>query len=95
MSSNKNTPKKKSVLINVIFVVVVLAIAAALLVARNLRSTSAALRAELIYGDDNTTMNLPLDVNDTYDVDPLLHRPHRDQGRRGTVRGFPLPGSHL
>ena len=78
MSNNKNTPKKKSVLINVIFVVVVLAIAAALLVARNLRSTSAALRAELIYGDDR-----------------LLHRPHRDQGRRGTVRGFPLPGSHL
>ena len=76
MSSNKNTPKKKSVLINVIFVVVVLAIAAALLVARNLRSTSAALRAELIYGDDNTTMNLPLDVNDTYDVDTGYYTVH-------------------
>ena len=76
MSNNKNTPKKKSILINVIFVVVVLAIAAALLVARNLRSTSAARRAELIYGDDNTTMNLPLDVNDTYDVDTGYYTVH-------------------
>ena len=61
--------KKKNILINAIFVVIVLVIAAVLLVVRNLRSTAQPLRAELIYGDNNTTMNLPLDVNETYDVD--------------------------
>ena len=61
--------KKKNILINAIFVVIVLVIAAVMLVVRNLRSTAQPLRAELIYGDNNTTMNLPLDVNETYDVD--------------------------
>lgn len=68
--------KKKSILINVIFVIIVLAIAAVLLVLRNLRSTTQPLRAELIYGDNNTTMNLPLDVNETYDVDTGYYTVH-------------------
>ena len=34
------------------------------------------LRAELIYGDNNTTMNLPLDKNDTYDVDTGYYTVH-------------------
>ena len=61
--------KKRSILINVIFVIAVLAIAVVLLVVRNLHSTTQPLRAELIYGDDNTTMNLPLDVNDTVHIE--------------------------
>ena len=68
--------KKKNILINVIFVIIVLAIAAVLLVLRNLRSTTQPLRAELIYGDNNTTMNLPLDVNETYDVDTGYYTVH-------------------
>ena len=68
--------KKKNILINIIFVIVVLAIAAAWLVVRNLRSTTATLRAELIYGDNNTTMNLPLDVNEIYDVDTGYYTVH-------------------
>ena len=67
--------KKKNILINAIFVVIVLVIAAVLLVVRNLRSTAQPLRAELIYGDNNTTMNLPLE--DFYagakDADVLLY----------------------
>ncbi len=34
------------------------------------------LRAELIYGDNNTTMNLPLDVDETYDVDTGYYTVH-------------------
>ena len=68
--------KKKNLIINIIFVVVVLAIAAVFLVVRNLHSASETLRAELIYGDNNTTMNLPLDVNDTYDVDTGYYTVH-------------------
>ena len=68
--------KKKSFFINLAFAGVVLTIAVILLVVRNLRSTTQPLRAELIYGDNNTTMNLPLDVNDTYDVDTGYYTVH-------------------
>ena len=39
-------------------------------------SSGSKLRAELIYGDNNTTMNLPLDKNDTYDVDTGYYTVH-------------------
>ena len=60
--------KHKKLLTNLLFAAVVLAIAAVLLLVRSAHSSGSKLRAELIYGDNNTTMNLPLDKNDTYDV---------------------------
>ena len=54
---------------------VILAIAAVLLVVRRVHASGSGLRAELIYGDNNTTMNLPLE--DFYagakDADVLLY----------------------
>ena len=38
--------------------------------------TGSRLRAELIYGDNNTTMNLPLDMDETYDVDTGYYTVH-------------------
>ena len=68
--------KSKKLLTNIVFAVVILAIAAVFLVVRDLRTSGAKLRAELIYGDNNTTMNLPLDVNETYDVDTGYYTVH-------------------
>ena len=53
--------KHKKLLINLLFAAVVLAIAAVLLLVRSAHSSGSKLRAELIYGDNNTTMNLPLE----------------------------------
>ena len=61
--------KNKKLLTDLLFAVVILAIAAVLLVVRRVHASGSGLRAELIYGDNNTTMNLPLDVDETYDVD--------------------------
>ena len=63
--------KNKKLLTNLLFAVVILAIAAVLLVVRRVHASGSGLRAELIYGDNNTTMNLPLDVDETYDVDTV------------------------
>ena len=63
--------KNKKLLANLLFAVVILAIAAVLLVVRRVHASGSGLRAELIYGDNNTTMNLPLDVDETYDVTPV------------------------
>ena len=52
--------KNKKLLTNLLFAVVILAIAAVLLVVRRVHASGSGLRAELIYGDNNTTMNLPL-----------------------------------
>lgn len=68
--------KHKKMLTNLLFAAVVLAIAAVLLLVRSAHSSGSKLRAELIYGDNNTTMNLPLDKNDTYDVDTGYYTVH-------------------
>ncbi len=60
---------------------VILAIAAVLLVVRRVHASGSGLRAELIYGDNNTTMNLPLDVDETYDVDTGLPTPSTFRSR--------------
>ena len=61
--------KNKKLLVNIAFAVVVLAIAAVLLVLRNAHASGSKLAAQLIYGDNNTVMDLSLDKNATYDVD--------------------------
>ena len=67
--------KNTKLLTALIFAVVILAIAAVLLVVRRVHASGSGLRAELIYGDNNTTMNLPLE--DFYagakDADVLLY----------------------
>ena len=68
--------KNKKLLANLLFAVVILAIAAVLLVVRRVHASGSGLRAELIYGDNNTTMNLPLDVDETYDVDTGYYTVH-------------------
>ena len=68
--------KHKKLLTNLLFAAVVLAIAAVLLLVRSAHSSGSKLRAELIYGDNNNTMNLPLDKNDTYDVDTGYYTVH-------------------
>ena len=66
---------------------------------RSAHSSGSKLRAELIYGDNNTTMNLPLDKNDTYDVDTGYYTVHIEvkdgaarfvdsPARTTSVRGF-------
>ena len=68
--------KNKKLLTNLLFAVVILDIAAELLVVRRVHASGSGLRAELIYGDNNTTMNLPLDVDETYDVDTGYYTVH-------------------
>ena len=68
--------KNKKLLTNLLFAVVILAIAVVLLVVRRVHASGSGLRAELIYGDNNTTMNLPLDVDETYDVDTGYYTVH-------------------
>ena len=68
--------RHKKLLLNLVFAAVILAAAAALLLVRKANQTGAPLCAELIYGDNNTTMNLPLDVDETYDVDTGYYTVH-------------------
>ena len=63
--------------VNLIFAAVILAAAGVLFALRATHTTpGSTLEAELIYGDNNTTMNLPLDKNDTYDVDTGYYTVH-------------------
>ena len=55
--------------VNLIFVLAVLAIAGVLFALRAAHATGSALEAELIYGDANTVLDIPLTKNATYDVD--------------------------
>lgn len=68
--------KHKKLLTNLIFVVIVLAVAAALFVWRNAGSSNAALAAELIYGDNNSTLRISLEQDATYDVDTGYYTVH-------------------
>ena len=62
--------QRKKLLINLLFAAVILAAAAVLFVLRDAgKDTALPLKAQLIYGDANTVMDLPLDVNQVYDVD--------------------------
>lgn len=60
----------KKLLINLIFAAVILAAAGILFAIRSAsRTPGASLAAELIYGDNNTVLSIPLTENKTYDVD--------------------------
>ncbi len=62
--------KNKKLLVNLIFAAVILAAAGVLFALRSASKTpGATLAAELIYGDSNTVMPIPLTEDKTYDVD--------------------------
>lgn len=66
----------KKLFVNLIFAAVVLVIAAVLFALRAAKPQSAALGAQLIYGDDNTVLDIPLDTDATYDVDTGYYTVH-------------------
>ena len=53
--------KNKKLLTNILFAAVVLAIAAVLLAVRSHSATGGKLAAQLIYGDNNAVLDIPLD----------------------------------
>ena len=68
--------KNKKLLTNILFAVVILAIAAVLLVVRRVHASGSGLRAELIYGDNNAVLDIPLDKDETYSVDTGYYTVH-------------------
>ena len=67
--------KNKKLLTNILFAVVVLAIAAVLAV-RSHNATGGKLTAQLIYGDNNAVMDIPLEKDETYSVDTGYYTVH-------------------
>ena len=68
--------KNKKLLTNILFAVVVLAIAAVLLAVRSHNATGGKLTAQLIYGDSNTVLDIPLEKDETYSVDTGYYTVH-------------------
>ena len=68
--------KNKKLLTNILFAVVVLAIAAVLLAVRSHNATGGKLTAQLIYGDNNAVLDIPLEKDETYSVDTGYYTVH-------------------
>ena len=68
--------KNKKLLTNILFAAVVLAIAAVLLAVRSHSATDGKLAAQLIYGDNNAVLDIPLDKDETYSVDTGYYTVH-------------------
>ena len=68
--------KNKKLLTNILFAVVVLAIAAVLLAVRSHNATGGKLTAQLIYGDANAVLDIPLEKDETYSVDTGYYTVH-------------------
>ena len=75
--------KNKKLLTNLLFAVVILAIAAVLLVVRRVHAsgsghnaTGGKLTAQLIYGDNNAVLDIPLEKDETYSVDTGYYTVH-------------------
>lgn len=84
--------KNKKLFVNIVFAIVILALAAVLLVVRNRHASGSKLTAELIYGDNNTTMDLSLDKDATYDVDTGYYTVHIEvQDGRARFVDSPCP----
>lgn len=82
--------KHKDLITNLIFAVIVLAVAAVFLLVRSNRNTGVDLAAELIYGDDNTVMSIPLDKDMIYDLDTGYYTVHV-QVKEGAARFVDSP----
>lgn len=68
--------KHKKLFVNLIFAAVILAAAGILFVLRESRPGSSSLAAQVIYGDGNTVLDLPLDKNAAYDIDTGYYTVH-------------------
>ena len=68
--------KNKKLLTNILFAAVVLVIAAVLLAVRSHSATGGKLAAQLIYGDNNAVLDIPLDKDETYSVDTGYYTVH-------------------
>ena len=68
--------KNKKLLTNILFAAVVLAIAAVLLAVRSHSAIGGKLAAQLIYGDNNAVLDIPLDKDETYSVDTGYYTVH-------------------
>ena len=68
--------KNKKLLTNILFAAVVLAIAAVLLAVRSHSATGGKLAAQLIYGDNNAVLDIPLEKDETYSVDTGYYTVH-------------------
>jgi hypothetical protein len=93
--------RKHALIQNLIFTAVILAAAGGLLLWRSLSvsggaasgsagSSAAALMAELVYGDDGTVLDMPLDTAKTYDVDTGYYTVHIEV-RDGAARFVDSP----
>ena len=84
--------KNKKLLTNILFAVVILAIAAVLLAVRIRHASGSQLAAQLIYGDNNTVLDIPLDKSDTYTVDTGYYTVHIEvQDGRARFVDSPCP----
>ena len=84
--------KHKKLFANLLFAAVILAIAAVLLAVRSRHASGSKLAAQLIYGDNNTVMDLSLDENATYDVDTGYYTVHIEvQDGRARFVDSPCP----
>ena len=68
--------KNKKLCTNILFAVVVLAIAAVLLAVRSHNATGGKLTAQLIYGDANAVLDIPLEKDEAYSVDTGYYTVH-------------------
>ena len=68
--------QRKTIWMNIVFVVVVLLIAGGLLAARQAKPSAPSLQAELIYGDEGTTLYYDLSTDAVYDVDTGYYTVH-------------------
>ena len=66
--------KNKKLLTNILFAAVVLAIAAVLLAVRSRSATGGKLAAQLIYGDNNAVLDIPLDKDGLTVWTPVIIR---------------------
>lgn len=72
----KSTKQHRRWAADLIFAAAVLAIAGVLFALRAAKPKSAALAAQLIYGDENTVLDIPLTGAKTYDVDTGYYTVH-------------------
>lgn len=66
--------KSKQTLVNIIFAVILLAVAGVLFWTNSQRQTGGVAR--LTYGDENTVMDIPLDKDQEYDIDTGYYTIH-------------------
>ena len=81
---------KKSTVMNIIFALVIVAVAGAVALFYAMKPKAPTTYAELTYGPNNTVMDIPLNENKIYDVDTGYYVIHLEV-RDGKIRFFDSP----